>query len=612
MLLPPKLFLRALLVALAAAATSAQQGDAAARKPTFARVVNAAGAPLADAVVTFAGGLPHLGAELSVQDTLVVASDARGRAQGKLLPGLCYTAWATAAGPTKGASATSAVTGYFGAGALIELRCDEVESERRLACLGAEPWQQLGPLRYFAVTAFPGAEIELQVDAAGMLAVPPGPYSAIDVRSRDGQPLWSMLSTVLVVRIPPPQSVAVRVVDENGAPLAGARIRQRVSRRVPWRFDGPGGVSDGQFRDLGVTAANGRLSVVVPYDSDPLVEPSATELLLFAVHSGRPAVAGGVFGKSIYQDDQRVADWKGTELLFTSRPVEPLRGNCGPVPAGTVAHLAGVCKLLSERTSYTHDARSFVTSVAADGSFAFADVPAELHSSRLTLVSPKSGPTQMPWFPALAGRELPPEVAVLPGAPRAPLVPEVAVVRLRVTDPDGGPSRGVVALLAPGELRGVLLRDSLVRIPLDAAGSGTLSLLPGSWVLLVVSGAGYGALRLDAKAGEAEQNLVLQPLSLMRVMLRDSEGKPVAGARLIQRGSETRASGDPIESLLQSYASSARSQWGTLRTDAKGALSIYFVPVNGVTKRVALVLGVNSTKTFPVAANDTPLDLRFQ
>jgi hypothetical protein len=606
-----RLLLLGCLVTQVGFATNAVAQAEAARKSTFGRVVGMTGAPLAGATVTFAGGLPHLGAEQSPRDVQVVASDTRGRVQAKLKPGLCYVVWAVGPADAAGGSMMAPPIGFFGAGAMVELRCDTVGRVRRVPCRGLEPWSALGPLRHVAVTPFPGDEVELTVDAEGAVLVPPGPFQQLEVRTRDGQPLWSTTAGCEALIVPPPQRVAVKVVDEKGAPMAGVVLRHRVARATPWRIDGFGGVSDGRFRDLGTTPASGELEVVVPYATHPLAVQSAEDLLLFACPPHRPATVGGVFGKNVYQDDRRMAAFSGTQLVFTCPQVAPMCGNVGVVPAGTIAHLAAVCKLVGDRASYTHDPRSFTTTIAEDGTFQLDEVPAELHSCRLTLIPPPGSSRVLPLFPAQSGRELPGEVAVL-GQPAAQHTAryEVAGVQLRVVDADGMPAQGVVAFLAPGDLRGVLLRDSLVRVPLDSAGGGRLAMLPGTWVLLVVSRKGYCATKLELQPGEVEETLSLLPLARMQVTLADREGKPVAGAQLQSRRSSTRASGDPVQSLLQSYATYQRNQWQDLRTDAEGSLVVWFVPVEGITNRVGFTWEGGMTDDFAVEVTAEPLRVR--
>jgi hypothetical protein len=609
-MVPNRILLCGVLLGTCVAAATAQQADVV-RKPTFLRVLGADGEPLAGATVTLAGGMPHLGVDLSPPDVVVVASDRRGRATAKLLPGLCYVTWAVGPADASGACARSPVVGYFGASALLDLRCDVVERPRRVRFTGAEAWADEGPLRCVAVTPYPGDDVELEVGSDGLLVVPVGPFSGIEVRTRSGRPLWSTGSSATAVDLPPPRSLAVRVVDERGAALPGASVRHRVARRTPWHLDGFDGVADSVFRDLGTTDAEGRAQVVVPCRGTPLQDPKDGDLLLFAGAPGRPAVAGGMFGGAYYRDDRRVAEPPAAELLFTCGPAEPLRGRIGAAPVGSVAHLAAVCKMFGDKTSYRHDARSFSAPIGPDGTFEFTEVPLELHSSRLTIVPGPGASRRLPLFPAFADRQLPPEVALLPAVPaRLAATLPVASVRLRVAEPDGGPAGGTVVLLVPGDLRGVLMRDSLVRLPLDAAGSGTLSLLPGPWVVLAVSRAGFAAAKLDLAAGEQDRSLALEPLGRLRLRLLDDDGSPVQGAMLQARGSRTRASGDPVQALLQSYSANLRSQWSNLRTDADGRLEFTFVLVEGIQHRAGLAWGHRSTADFAVEPNDSVLELR--
>ncbi len=557
------------------------------RRPTFVRVVTAAGDPLANAVVTFAGCQPHLGSAAGPADVLLIQSDARGRAQAKLQASSCYVAWAVGPPDAEGHGVLSSVQGFFAAGALVELCCDLPYAPSHLQITGAEPWHALGPLQYFLLTQAPGSETALVVDADGTIPLPPGPPSVIEVRSHDGQPLWSTSGTSGELAIPPPQSLRVRVIDENGAPLAGASVRQRVVRLLPWRNDGLGGVVEDRYRELAQVDADGRAVVQVPYLRDPLKEQTHGDLLLFAGTAGRPPVAGGVFNRSLYQDDHKVDKATGDELRFTCKRVEPLAGCCGAVPAGTVAHLSAVCKLFSERTSYVHDARAFVTTVDAAGKFAFDDLPAELHSCRLTIVPPQGSPRVLPLFQAMSGRELPPEVAVREGGAGLAL-PGFTNLNVQVTEPGGGPARGVVAFLAPGDQRGVLFRDSLVRFPLDARGAASLRLAPGKWVVLAVSSAGWAASLLELEPGERDATLAMEPLGSMRIRLQDNEGHAIADARVQVRGTTTRGTGDALQSMLQSLRGPGRAQWANLRTDAEGRMTIPFVPVPGVTQRLLL------------------------
>jgi hypothetical protein len=579
--------------------TAGSAGESA-RQPTFVRVLSAGGEPIANAVVTFVGSIPHLGAAAGPRDELQVASDARGRVMARLQPGLCYVAWAVGPADAEQCGVLSAVSAYFGAGALLELCCLQHYKPRRLPVDGAEAWSSTGPLQYIVLTAAQGTETALVLED-GAISLPPCPNAVIEVRCRDGQPLCSFPSADKLLAIPAPQSLAVRVVDENGAPLAGVSVRHRVHRLLPWRSDGLGGVAEDRFRELGKTDAEGRAVVHVPYAADPLKEQNHGDLLLFAGTASRPAVCGGVFNRGLCMDDHKVDKVPGDELVFTLRSVEPLSGRCGPMPKGTVAHLSAVCKMFMAGASYVHDSRAFVTAVDGQGRFVFDDVPAELHSCRLAIVTPADKPHVMPLFPAMPGRTLPYEVSASDGA-AAPGVTVSAYLEVQITEPGGGPARGVVAFLAPADQRGVLFRDSLVRFPLDTRGSTVLHLAPGKWIVVVVSAAGWAAKQCELEAGERKEVLAMEPLAVLRVQLLDHDDHAIPDAQVETRGTKTKGTGDALQSILQNLHPQMQAQWNLLRTDAEGRIVIPFVPVTGVTRTLALRWEGGRSTDFPLEA----------
>jgi len=308
--------------ALCAAALVAQGGDVA-RRPTFSRVVDGAGEPIADAEVVFVGGLPHLARTVASVDVQRVGSDKRGRAIARLREDLCYVVWAVGPAVADGARTVSEVQGYFSAGALLDVPC--TDSRPTAATLGGlEAWREHGPLRLFAMTPAPGDEVELAAGEDGRLSLPPGPYSVVEVRGPDGQPLWSTRRGDAMT-MPPPRRVPVLVVDEEGAPLAGVEVVHRVARLGGWPLDGFPGVGDERLRPLGTTGADGRCDVLVPYDGDPLREAKG-DLLLLARPPGRPVVASGVWSRSIYASDRKVPRIDGGVLRFECGQAAPLVG----------------------------------------------------------------------------------------------------------------------------------------------------------------------------------------------------------------------------------------------------------------------------------------------
>lgn len=597
-----------LVLAATSVSLSAQRSEAdPQRRLTFARVVDEAGAPLAGAVVTFAGCVPHLGPMVGPHDVQRVGADDRGRARAKLRDGLCYVAWA--AREADGIGHVTPVVGYFGAGALLDLIATRCESPPRVQLSGAEAWVDRGPLRVFLTTPTPGIEHELEfVD--GSVQVPLEPEWGLEVRTADGQPLWSTGSPAGSgpIGIPAPQRVEVLVVDEHGVPIQGAQLTQRIGRRSRWSVDGWTQTGEYVERQLGRTDANGAATVTICARGDLLVDDSQRELLLFASAPGRPPVAAGRYGRAFYVDDRKVAKAPVGVLRFTLRAIEPLVGHVGAVPPGTVAHLAAVCKLFSAQNSYFHDARTFLAPVAADGSVVFADVPPEVHSCHLTLLAPGGG-VSLPLLPATAGRSLP-----LP-APD----PEASTARLprceltlQIVDQLGGPPRGVIAVFVPGEVRGVLTRDAMVQLPLGAGGDLTVELLPGRWHVVAATSEGWVADTLLLERGPRSERMAMVPMSHLQVRLLGDDGEPVAGARVQQRGSSTNSVGDPMQPILQNLQRSRSGDWQRLRTDADGRVTIPFLPIEGHLRRLRLEIGERSTSEFRLEGSESPLELRLQ
>ncbi|MBL8754335.1 MAG: hypothetical protein JNK15_13620 [Planctomycetes bacterium] len=559
------------------------------RRPTFVRVESASGDTVAGAVVTFAGCLPHLGVEVGPRDVQQVATDARGRAQAKLSTEACYAVWAVGPANERGERAATPAHGWIGAGRVLTLRLGDPTAPRRVRWSGAEAWAAVGPLRCFAMTSAPGTEVELAPDVDGMMTLPHDPVVVLEVRTARGEPLWT-LPVGDTVAIPPPARVPVRVTDDSGAALPGAIVRHRVGRLSPWRFDGLGSVGLDRWRELGRADADGKCEVTVPYLGNPLQDPNGGDLLLFAGAAGRSAVAGGIFRKAPLQDDRKLAKFGGDVLEFRVPSVSPLAGTVGPAHAGATVHLAAVCKMWFERSSYQHDPRSFTTTVGGDGSFVFADVPEELHSCRLSLVRADGSVQGLPIVPAMQGRIIPPEFAE-----GGTGVDGFADVVVACADPAGAKTAGVVMVLVPAERPGVLLRDASMRVVTGARGSRTLRLALGKWMLFASNDSGWAAQVVDVGAATSTIDLGMQPMQSMRVLLRDPGGSPVAGASVNVGGSTVRGSNDPLQSLLQSLRSHWANAWAQLRTDANGQLVIAFVPVEGVLQKLRLTAPSGAT-----------------
>lgn len=565
------------LVLAVLARLPAQQGE---RVPTFLRVEDHLGRPLAGAEVTFAGGHPHLGLEGAATDQWIVQSDARGRVQAKLQPGLCYVAWAIGPVDGDGARAVSPVAAWFGAGALLTLRCEPPAPGTRLELTGTEAWAAHGPLRCVLGTPQPGPEVAIE-SAQGALRLPfpafdPGLF--VEVRTADDQPLLVVPANAERLEVPPPQSVRVRVAHGDGTPAAGVRLRQRIARVPMWNTDGGRTVTVDRWRELGATDAEGRCTVTVAYPSDPLQSPGPSDLVLFAFAEGRPAVCGGVWRLFVRENGVRARNHAGDELAFTLPEPQPLLGSLGPAARGARVQLDVVGKLDVENGSYRHDPHSHHTVAKDDGTFAFATVPPDVHSLRLVVV-PKHGPPLL--FPSSSERELP----QLQGLDALTSLGEL---QIRVSTDFGAPARGLVVFLVPYDLGAMLVRDSLLRLPLDARGETSVRVPCGRWLVVALDATGLATEVVQVGEGRVNSNLTLQPLARARFELRDEQQRPVAGARVRASGTSMRGDDEPVQNVLYALRSRWARDFAALRSGPDGRVEVPFVGIPGVVQKVRL------------------------
>lgn len=603
-------YARASLVAAGlAAAGLAQARPADGREPTFVRVVDGARAPLAGAAVTFVGNLPEV--ESGPVDRVVVASDARGRAMARLRTDLCYSAWAVGPAAASGVAAVSPIEGLFSAGAMLELACDDDLAPQLVRLEGLEPWQQRGPFSLHVLGWNPAADFEVATVEGGWL-LPPSPLCkqvqigvmTLELRTADGQPLLWFQGDRGNLLVPPPQDMDLVAVDEKGKPLAGVAMRQRVGQLQPWRLDGYGGATRSAWRTLGQTDAEGRLRVQVPGSVDPLRAPGGMEVLVFGAAPGRVQVVGGVRHSNVYENDRRVDKFEGQVLRFAMAPSPPLVGRCAGLPAGTMANLLGVAKLWSSDNGFMHDHRSWCVPVAEDGSFRFEGLPADLYSARVSFWHPTLQ-LRAPMLQAEGVRKLP--EAVRADASAAPAFAEVEV---RVTDAHGGPARGAVLQLGPGNRGGTQLRYSIARVPLDTSGTARILVPPGPLALLATGTGGFVGQLVDVPAGAFRCDLQMKAFASMQVRFLGHDDQPIIGASPRVTRATTRGSSDPVGGLLQGMESNMRWRMTQLHTDAEGRLSIPFVPIEGITLQLTLNGAQGASPPFELEVSGEEIELR--
>lgn len=551
------------------------------REATFFRVYAADGTAMPGATVTVAGSIPEV--DGGATDVVTLVADARGQAIAKLRPDLCYAAWSIGAADAAGAAPFSHLVGYFAAGALVELRCGDAAPLRRVQVDGRGPWEAHGKLTLHLLGWNPATDFELPRDGDAWLLPPtplrePSHVGVVALEARlDGRPVswFANLDGAAPLELPPPQRLPVRVVDERGAPIAGARLVQRLGVLPPWRLDGLGAASRSGTVALGTTDAEGRAALEVAYPGDPLREPGSAELQLFAEAPGRERLSGGVRIRAVVENDRKVEKFEGNELRFVARRVSDLEGRIAGMPPGTQAHLQVVARIQTSDRSYAHDPRSWSAPVADDGSFRFEGVPRDALSCRLFFWHPSK---------AIATPLLQAEGACrLPDLGKLNLVP----CEVQVLDARGGPARGGIIQFGPGDRTGTQLRYSVVRLPLDPAGSVRVVLPEGLVAALAVTQSGCVGQLIDHK-GAAPVVLRVQPYGRMRVRFLDGNGKPVAGATPVVAGAASRGSSDPVQGMVQGFDAHFRWRMLQLRTDRDGIVELPFLAQEDALIRLAL------------------------
>ncbi|HEB52045.1 MAG TPA: carboxypeptidase regulatory-like domain-containing protein, partial [bacterium] len=301
------------------------------RRPLLGRVVDADGNRLANVTVNCALTPPGERRNRAIEN-LTGTTDERGRFRFQVYPCTTYRLWAIGAAGEDGKRATSALQSAA-AGAPFELRATEHIPAISLTVSGVKEWLDRWPLKLRLAPRgieVPGKALPLADD--GTCALPPLPLgrTAIDILDKDDNPIYSISvssgGSQLKITLPPPCEVPMRVVDSNGKPVAGARIRQRLAGG----WFGSDGLTVGVparelWRDLGRTDADGRLAARISYRHDPFQNTNWQRLLFLADKDGYTVSHSG-FTDNPYIDGKEVEREGLEELRFTLQPSRPFTG----------------------------------------------------------------------------------------------------------------------------------------------------------------------------------------------------------------------------------------------------------------------------------------------
>ena len=283
-------------------------------------VKDAAGKPVAGAVVTLISRPIPARADVGSIDRVEVKTDERGLFRASVLRGRGYSAWAEAkVGDGDGVGdlhkrRLSKPADEVVPGPTVHLVLGEPVGPRHVVVRGREAWKDFEPLtfamRYDARNVI---VVPFSVDAKkGVGVSPPGPTSrTLLVRAKNGMLVHKSLRPRIektpdgrrwIVELAEPIRVRVRAVDTAKLPIAGARVWQNTMQNM-------GGGMVGMYPTLlGTTGKDGSLSVLIP----KTLSPDATRQMkpIFMVEGNGPAA---------------------TQIFYSVGPTAPSR--CNPARA---------------------------------------------------------------------------------------------------------------------------------------------------------------------------------------------------------------------------------------------------------------------------------------
>lgn len=525
------------------------------RQPLVGNVVDAEGKPIAGAAVTLVEDDVDL-VGLDPVDVCSVTTDARGRFVASALVGVRYTAVASAPEVEGRAFVARAVPG-LSCGQVAVLRAVVAGQRRNIAMpLDAELRAVPGLHVRMAFPSCPGHHVVLPIGEQGIEVPPLAAVASFSLR--DGQ--GGFLGTVgvpefgdLVAFLPSALRLAVRVVDETGAPVAGARVAvQDGSTGVT--YEGPAVTTD----------AAGRASLLWGGWRDPFDAPPET-LFVVATHAGFAEGSSGWVCKEPFVGAEIKKRHKGNEIVvpLTRRSPAP-RGEADRAFAGRLARVDVVGHVHGSGGRRYFLPRSYEVLIAADGSYEVPQLPPSASTVRLQL-------------PPQEGRRvelLPTHAPTLPNASLA----DIDAVKGQVIDEGGGPATSAEVLLACHQV-GMTVQP----VVLDAAGRFDRLLQRGRWTLLAMDDTGWVACELDGEvAGPIELRLAAMPQRRVRVLAAD--GSPVVGASF--EPGEFRY-GVPAQTGLRALLvdlgwNTFAKQMRRVRTDERGEATLHFLPWPGV------------------------------
>ena len=575
----PPLLAALLLTAALSAQAPAEAPAQPARRAHLGRVLGPDGAPVAGASVTFLSGSDGLG---SAADVVRVDARDNGRFRAQLLRGRDYRAYAVApAGSLLDGSPVVSALSELGV-PVTELRfaAGEVRAPSRVFKLrGLKPWRELGEIR--VQLWLNGCQLPLEdevVGSDGQVRVPPLPREELEAFVFVDGRLVRVERGGGGIEMTLPFVVRGRVVDADGAPVAGASI-QRVYNSGALRGALPSRVDVRRF-EVAQTDAAGRAEWLQAAFRDPFEADLGGGAVVFVASATgfRGCVAGFNQGASSNYEiiTEPVAE---RTLPFVLERAEPLQVSFGrDIDASGIAWAASY-RIPRSKGGYNTHCEVGVGDVVSSGEAALRPWPAGVEEPRVFLqgVTPRLAPDN-PFARAVAPWLL--EVPVAAEAAARVVVPQVVPVCVRVRNVDGGPaSRVEVGLFS---LERGLSKPFAVPAATDAAGRLVLPATPGRYLLVALGRRAWARAELEVAPAMEPVELRLETTAQMRLRVVDVEGRPLEGVRVGPYSSSARRPVDPLQVVLQELSSSFRVRYFRQYASARdGQLTLSLLPSEG-------------------------------
>lgn len=483
-----------------------------------------------------------------------------GRFRAELLRGVRYLGFAV--GPEiDGCAEVLAGERGLGIGRPAQLRLCATGQRRRVALADFAAFGKPADLRARLIGYdWGGHGIDLPLATDGTIDVPPlAALTMLAICDAAGAIMCSAsVPTSGPLLMPQASERQLRVVDQQGRPLAGARIRV-CTRRDPCG------------REAAVTDAEGMAHVVLESWQDPFANDDAECLLVASL----PGHAEGVVGRWHHEP---IADWR---MVATIEPPLQITLTAAPEQKATitgaalggrtigidVVALAG--KNLGVATADYFVPRRYLVALAADGSFTLPPLPPRCKDVRLLL-------------PRIDG------MRVLPAPARAAVpasfdLADCEPLALQLVDASGGPASGAQVRLVPFDLQALDVEHAVELVP-DRAGRCELLLQHGHWLLVAIDPTGYVVRDLDEWSRDERLTVAMAPKPTMRVRVVDRDGRGIADARFEpDRLQQVMPPRRGIDGLLDEIGNNELSfDLARVRTDADGNAVLRFLPWPGV------------------------------